>query len=64
MTPNRPKPDTRAFYILHLILLDNEPQIGRKPIKRDFIFNFVEKWVPDRPKADKKGYYILNLILL
>ena len=38
--------------------------IGRRPIKENFLFNFVEKWAPNRPKADKRGFYILNLIFV
>ena len=37
--------------------------IGRRPIKGNFSFNFVEKWAPNRPKADKKRFYAFNLIL-
>ena len=29
--------------IFYLILLKNEPQIGQRPIKGDFLFNFFEK---------------------
>jgi hypothetical protein len=34
-----------GFYISYLILFKNEPQIGRRTIKRDFkfLYNFVEK---------------------
>jgi hypothetical protein len=42
--------DKKGFYILYLILMKNESQIGRRPIKKDilswifnFVFNFVEK---------------------
>jgi hypothetical protein len=64
--PYRPKADKRRFYVLYLIKLKNEPQIGWRPIKGDsmFWFNLVEKWVPNRPKADKWGFYVLNLISL
>jgi hypothetical protein len=40
---NRPKADKGGYYILYSILLKNEPQIGQKPIKGDFILNFAEK---------------------
>jgi hypothetical protein len=40
---NYPKADKKGFYVFYLILLKNEPQIGRRPMKGDFLFNFVEK---------------------
>jgi hypothetical protein len=33
---NRSKADKTGFHVLYLILLKNEPQIGRRPIKWDF----------------------------
>ena len=66
MSPKSAKGRLKGILYFHLILLKNEPQIGRRPIKRDikFLFYFIEKWAPNRPKADKKGYYIYYLILL
>jgi hypothetical protein len=59
------KADKIGFYVF-LILLKNEPQIGRRPIKEMlcFLFIFVEKCTPNRPKTDKGGYYIFNSILM
>ena len=34
---NRPKADNGEYYICYLILLKNESQIGRRPIKGDII---------------------------
>jgi hypothetical protein len=60
MTPNRPKTDKGRYYILNLILLKNEPQIGRRPIMKKIIFQFisVEKLAQNRPKADNEENYI------
>jgi hypothetical protein len=32
---NRPKADKRTFYVFYLIMLKNEPKIGRRPIEGD-----------------------------
>ena len=37
--PNRPKADKRGFYVLYIILLKREPQIGRK-MSSEFSENF------------------------
>jgi hypothetical protein len=41
--PNRLKADIGGYYIFNLILLGNEPQIGRSPIKSDILF-FIYFW--------------------
>ena len=66
MSPNRPKADKRGFYVNDLILLKNEPQIGRKPIKEDIIFSieFCQKISPKSAEADKWGFNVHYLILL
>ena len=38
LTPNRPKAEDGGYYIFNLILMRNEPQIGRRPIKGDIKF--------------------------
>jgi hypothetical protein len=54
LVSNRPKADKNEFYAYFLILLENEPKISRRPIKRDLclLFNFVEKLATNLPKAD------------
>jgi hypothetical protein len=66
LSPNRPKADKKRFYVNDLILLKNEPQIVRKPIKEDIIFiiEFFWKISPKSAEADKRGFNVHFLILL
>jgi hypothetical protein len=43
MSPKSAKADNSGFYVFNLILLQNEPQIGRWSIKGDFMFIIFEK---------------------
>ena len=47
-------------------LIENELQIGPRPIKGDLnnLFNFVDERASNRPKANKRGFYVFNSILL
>ena len=64
MSPQSAEARYKGILYFLFKFVENEPQIGRRPIKRDFIFNFDEKWVLNRPKADKERNYILHLIFL
>ena len=50
MSPKSAEADNSGFYVYYSIFLKNEPQIGQRPIKGNFIFifNFAEKWAPNR----------------
>ena len=58
--PDRPKADKEGEYILNLILLKNEPQIGRRSIKRDFML-IIMKNEPQISRRPIKGVSIFSI---
>ena len=53
-----------GFYVFDLILLKNEPKIGRRPIKEDILSIIKFYWKMSQKSADNRGFYVLDLNLL